>query len=86
MLKVLKFSAAWCGPCKVLAPIFNEVKADTPDVFFVDVDVDQNSALAIEYNIRSVPTLVFEKDGQVVHRTNGASNSSTLKSLINSYK
>ncbi len=86
MLKVLKFSAAWCGPCKVLAPIFNEVKADTPDVVFVDVDVDQNSALAIEYNIRSVPTLVFEKDGQIVHRTNGTSNSSALKSLINSYK
>lgn len=86
MLKVLKFSASWCGPCKVLAPIFNEVKADTSDVYFVDVDVDQNSALAIEYNIRSVPTLVFEKDGQIVHRTNGVSNSSALKSLINSYK
>jgi thioredoxin 1 len=86
MLKVLKFSAAWCGPCKVQAPIFNEVKATMPDVSFEEIDVDQSSDLAIKYGIRGVPTIVFEKDGQVVGRRSGVLMNPELTHLINSHK
>ena len=86
MLKVLKFSAAWCGPCRVLAPIFNEVKATMSDVSFQEIDVDQNSDLAIKYGIRGVPTIVIEKDGQVVDRKSGVLMNPALTQLINSHK
>lgn len=86
MLKVLKFSASWCGPCKVLAPIFNEVKATMSDVSFQEIDVDQNSDLAIKYGIRGVPTIVIEKDGQVVDRKSGVLQNPALTQLINSHK
>ena len=61
MLKVLKFSASWCGPCKQLAPIFDQVKSEVSGVSFQDVDVDAESALAIKYNVRGVPTIIIEK-------------------------
>jgi thioredoxin 1 len=86
MLKVLKFSAAWCGPCKVQAPIFNEVRAAMSDVSFQEVDVDQDSDLAIKYGIRGVPTIVVEKDGQVVDRKSGVLMNPALTHLINSHK
>jgi thioredoxin 1 len=86
MLKVTKFSASWCGPCKVLAPIFNEVKSEVGDVMYQDVDVDQSSDLAIQYKVRGVPTIVIEKDGQEVKRIVGMSTKASLVSTINSLK
>jgi len=86
MLKVTKFSASWCGPCKVLAPIFNEVKSEVGDVIYQDVDVDQSSDLAIQYKVRGVPTIVIEKDGQEVKRIVGMSTKANLVSTINSLK
>jgi thioredoxin 1 len=86
MLKVTKFSASWCGPCKVLAPIFNEVKSEVGDVMYQDVDVDQSSDLAIQYKVRGVPTIVIEKDGQEVKRIVGMSTKASLVSTINSFK
>jgi thioredoxin len=86
MLKVLKFSASWCGPCKVLAPIFNQVRSEVSDVAFQEVDVDAESALAIQYKVRGVPTIVIEKDGQEVKRIVGGTTQSALTSTINSFK
>ena len=86
MLKVTKFSASWCQPCKVLAPIFNEVKSEVGGVSYQDVDVDQSSDLAIQYKVRGVPTIVIEKDGQEVKRIVGMSTKASLISNINSFK
>ena len=86
MLKVTKFSAAWCGPCKVLAPIFDQVKSEVSDVSFQEVDVDAESALAIQYKVRGVPTIVIEKDGQEVKRIVGGTTQAALTSTINSFK
>jgi thioredoxin 1 len=86
MLKVLKFSASWCGPCKQLAPIFDQVKSEVSGVLFQDVDVDADSALAIKYNVRGVPTIVIEKDGQEVKRLVGMQQKPSLTSTINSFK
>ena len=86
MIKVIKFSATWCGPCRALSPIFNEVKSQMPDVVFQEIDIDQNSDLAIKYNVRGVPTIVIEKDNQEVTRKSGIIMNAALTQLINSYK
>lgn len=86
MLKVIKFSASWCGPCKTLAPIFNEVKSQINDVTYQEVDVDNDSSSAIKYKVRGVPTIIIEKNGQEVKRIVGMSTKSDLVSTINSLK
>ena len=61
-MKTIKyFSAAWCGPCKTFKPIMNEVAGEGYSVQFIDID--QSSALAEQYNVRSVPTTVIEENG-----------------------
>ena len=86
MLKVIKFYGEKCHPCKLLAPIFNEIKSEINGVIYQDIDVDQDSKLAIQYKVRGVPTIIFEKDGQEVKRVVGLNHKAFLVSLINSYK
>lgn len=63
-VSVVDFSATWCGPCKMLAPVLEEVSEEMGEqVDFYNVDVDENSSLAIEYGIVSVPALLVLKDG-----------------------
>ena len=64
------FSATWCGPCKTFKPVMNEVAGEGYTVEFIDID--QNSAVATKYNIRSVPTVVIEQGGREVGRFTGA--------------
>ena len=71
MLIVKRFTASWCKPCSILTPIFEELKSEIPGVSFQTIDVDNNRDLALENNISSVPTVIFEKDGQQVYRFSG---------------
>jgi thioredoxin 1 len=64
-LEVLKFSASWCGPCRVLANTLKDVEGIT------NIDIEKNQETARKYGIRSVPTMVFLKDGKEVHRQSG---------------
>jgi thioredoxin 1 len=57
MITVKRFTAPWCAPCRMLAPIFKQMEIDMPDIKFETIDVDTNSEAAVEYNIRSVPTV-----------------------------
>lgn len=86
MVTVKRFTAAWCGPCKQLAPLVAQIQSEMTDVNFETIDVDSNSELAIKYNIRSVPTLVIEVDGQEVKRTLGMQSKPALVNLLNSLK
>ena len=63
------FSATWCGPCKQFKPIMEELSNEGYNIEFIDGDEDRD--LAIEYNIRSIPTTVIEQDGKEVNRLVG---------------
>ena len=83
MVTVKKFSAAWCGPCRALAPVMNEIKGQFSNVKFEDYDVDEAYDEATQYGIRSVPTVVIEKDGQEVNRFTGLSSKIAYTNAIN---
>ncbi len=70
---LVDFWAEWCGPCRMIAPIVEELAADFEGRAKVGkVDVDQNSKVAMKYNVRSIPTLLFFKDGEVADQVVGA--------------
>jgi thioredoxin 1 len=86
MVKVKRFTAAWCGPCKQLAPLFTQLEVEYPNVSFETIDVDNSPDSVMQYMVTSVPTVVIEKDGQLAQRYVGinpkTSYSNTIKSLI----
>ena len=80
-MKTIKyFSAAWCGPCKTFKPIMNEVAGEGYSVQFIDID--QSSALAEQYNVRSVPTTVIEENGIEIDRFVGATSKQAVLNRI----
>ena len=68
---LVDFWAEWCGPCKMLAPVFQELAEETPDVKFAKVNVDDAEQLAMKFKIMSIPTLVLMKDGKPVKKSVG---------------
>ena len=63
-LAVLDFSAQWCGPCKMLAPVLEAVAEELPDAAFYSIDVDENFALAQQFRVSSIPCVVVLKQGR----------------------
>ena len=82
MLIVKRYTATWCGPCKQLAPVFDALQSEIPNVQFQTIDVDQNRDEALSKGISSVPTVIFEKDGQQVYRFSGVLPKSTIAGAI----
>jgi thioredoxin 1 len=80
---VKKFSATWCGPCRSLAPVMNEIKGQFSNVKFEEYDVDNEVDEVMKYNVTSVPTIVIEKNGQVVDRFTGLSSKVAYINAIN---
>lgn len=80
------FFATWCGPCKMTAPIIDQLSEEFNNVTFYKVDVDENSDLASQYSIFSIPTFVIFKDGQMAAQFSGAMGKegfvSELKKII----
>ncbi len=63
-MAVVDFSATWCGPCKMLAPVLEEISEEMADVNFYKIDVDDNTDLAVKYGISNIPALLVLKDGE----------------------
>lgn len=84
-LVIVDFWAEWCGPCKMIAPLLDEVARELPDkVKIVKVNVDQEQALAQQYGIYNIPTLLFFKGGEVRETVVGATAKKNLVEKINS--
>lgn len=81
-ISFVKFTAAWCAPCKVLSKTIQRVEPDFPTVNFQAIDVDDNPDLAKDYKIRSVPTVIVFKDGEEVTRLIGSVMVEALRKAI----
>ena len=78
---VIDFGAEWCAPCRILAPIIEELAEEYKDRIDVGTcDVEDNNALATRYTIRNVPTLLFVRGGEIVERHVGMASAETLRS------
>jgi thioredoxin 1 len=82
---VIDVFATWCGPCQQMAPIFDELAKELSDKYkFAKINIDEERDLAIQYNISSIPTFVFVKDGEVVAKETGFINKEKLKEKVES--
>ena len=83
-LVIVDFWAIWCGPCRMLSPLLDEIEEEMSDkITVVKVNVDDADEIAMRYRIMSIPTLLFFKNGQLVDKTVGAMPKRTLVEKIN---
>jgi thioredoxin 1 len=83
MITVKKFYATWCGPCKALSPILEQIRSEQPGIDMITIDVDEHYELAAKYGVKSVPTVVIEKNGVEVKRFTGLKSKMEYLNSIN---
>ena len=83
MIQVKKFYAEWCGPCKVLTPLMENVKYKFNNVNFEDIDIEVQYEVAQKYHVRSVPTVIIEKNGTEVQRFTGVQSEMAYINALN---
>lgn len=85
-LAVVDFWAEWCGPCRMVAPIIEELATEYDGKAVVGkVNVDHNPEVSMKYNVRSIPTILFIKDGEIVDKQVGATSKANLASKIEAH-
>jgi len=81
---LVDFYADWCGPCRMIAPVLEELARETPAARIVKVNVDENPRLASRYGISSIPSLLVFKNGEIVSQQVGLVGKAQLKALLES--
>ena len=83
---LVDFFAEWCGPCKMIKPVLEELKKKMVNkIIILKIDIDKNISLSSEYRIQSVPTLVLWKQGEIIWRQSGALSLNELEQVLSSY-
>lgn len=86
LLVLVDFTAVWCGPCKMMKPILDELKSEIGNkAMIIKLDVDKNPEASSAYNIQSVPTLILFKNGKIAWRQSGVIQKEALKQIIQQY-
>jgi thioredoxin 1 len=83
---LVDFWATWCGPCRQLTPVIEELASENSDAKVGKVDVDANQEIALKYGITNIPTLLLFKGGEIVERVTGVQPKAKLQQLIDSHK
>ena len=83
---LVDFWAPWCGPCRMLSPVIEELAAEEPAIKFCKVNVDDEPGLAAQFGVSSIPTLIFSKNGALTGRTVGFRPKAELLELIDGIK
>ncbi len=79
---LLDFWAGWCGPCRMLSPIVDEIAGEREDIKVAKINVDEQQELAAAFQVMSIPTLVVMKDGKIVSKTRGVRPKKQVLSLL----
>ena len=81
---LLDFWASWCGPCKMIGPVLEEIAGERDDIIIAKMDIDANPETPTRFGVRSIPTILIFKDGETVATTMGAKHKAHLASWIDS--
>lgn len=79
---LVDFWAPWCGPCRMVSPLVDEIARERDDIKVVKINVDEEAELARQYQIASIPTLMVIRDGQVVERASGAKPKAQINAML----
>lgn len=81
-ISLIDFYADWCGPCRMVMPIVEEIASEREDILVAKVNVDDNPSLAKEFGVFSIPTLVVMKDGEIIKRSSGAKSKDKILEMV----
>ena len=79
---LVDFWAAWCGPCRMVGPVLEEIAAERSDIKVVKINVDEERELASQYQVMSIPTLMVMKNGEITNRAVGAKNKNQILAML----
>ena len=79
---LIDFWASWCGPCRMVSPIIDEIAEERNDIKVCKVNIDQESALAMRYGIMSIPSLILFKDGEIVNKSIGLVSKEEIEDML----
>ena len=86
-LTLVDFFATWCGPCKMMHPVLEQLKDELGEsIRIIKIDVDKNNSLAMNYRVQSVPTLMLFRKGEMLWRQSGALRLHDLKAIVSQYQ